>query len=527
MIADRDVAIRRLVGDDVVTAVDESNVERIEQLLRFDARGALDTALEKLESMPDDTDTVAYQRWLLVKGAAQARLGETEDGARIMREVRVWADEHGEHALLAATHRRLSALYKRVGDPALMLEHAVRAVELLDDDADAWVQGDHLLGLADALGAGGSFEESIARYHEAAALAEQCDDRFLQLIVLNNLSYTQYEAGQAQEAVETAERLLAEVAADGQPLLRHFGDSVARAYISVGRFEDAAAVLGPLCDDTDSGEDCDGLALALLTLAEVRRLQGNLDAAQECIDRSFKLIQQYALTGRYLEVMREQAELHAARGEFEAAYYAYRAFHRAEAELRAVERDARARTLNAIFEATEARRQSDHFRELSVRDPLTGLHNRRHMDVVLADLLEQVEQDGASLTIGLVDLDHFKRINDTRSHAVGDEVLRQVAGILVRSAESVDNGLAVRMGGEEFLVLLPQVDRDAGLKQLEDLRQEIAAHPWGAVTDGIPVTVSIGIAVAPDDGTERRALLEVADANLYRAKHNGRDCVVS
>ncbi len=504
---------------------DELAVERIEQLLRFDAHAALRTALTQLEATSDTADTVTYQHWLLVKGAAQARLGDTEDGARIMREVLVWADEHDEQMLLAFSHRRLSALYKRVGDPALMLEHAVRAVELLDADADPWVQADHLLGLADALGASGSFDESIARYHEAAVLAEQSDDRYFQLVVLNNLSYTQYEAGLADEAVATAERLLSEAAADQVALPRHFGDSVARAYMAVGRFDEAAAVLEPLCVEDDSGEDCDGLALALLTLAEVRRLQGSHDAAQEAIDRSRELITEYALTGRDLEVLREQAELHASRGEFEAAYHTYRAFHSAEGDLRALEREARARTLNAIFEATEARRQSDHFRELSVRDPLTGLHNRRQMDATLADLLERVQQEDVSLTIGLVDLDHFKRINDTRSHAVGDEVLRVVAGILERAAERVEEGLAVRMGGEEFLVLLPGVDRESGVKQLESLRQELAAHPWAPITDGITVTASIGVAVAPSDGVDRRALLEVADQNLYRAKHDGRDRV--
>jgi diguanylate cyclase (GGDEF)-like protein len=505
---------------------EEVAVERIEQMLRFDAHAALQTALAQLEATSDSSDTVTYQHWLLVKGAAQARLGDTEDGARLMREVLVWADEHTERTLLALGHRRLSALYKRVGDPALMLEHAVRAVELLDADADPWVQADHLVGLADALGASGAFDESIARYHEAAVLAEQTDDRYFRLVVLNNLSYTQYEAGLADQSVATAERLLSEAAADQVTLPRHFGDSVARAYMSVGRFDEAVAVLEPLCVEDDSGEDCDGLALALLTMAEVRRLQGNYDAAQECIDRSSELITQYALTGRNLEVLREQAELHARRGEFEAAYHVYRSFHTAEAELRALERDARARTLNAIFEATEARRQSDHFRELSVRDPLTGLHNRRHMDAMLVALLEQVQQEESRLTIGLVDLDHFKRINDTRSHAVGDEVLRMVAGILERGAERVENGLAVRMGGEEFLVLLPGVDRDIGMKHLETLRQEIAGHPWRNVSDGITVTASIGVAVAPDDGIDRRALLEVADQNLYRAKREGRDRVI-
>jgi diguanylate cyclase (GGDEF)-like protein len=408
-----------------------------------------------------------------------------------------------------------------------MLEHAVLAVELLDEAADPRVQGDHVLGLADALGASGSYDESIARYHEAAVLADQCDDRYLQLAVLNNLSYTQYEAGLAMEAVATAERLQAEAAADGQPLLRHFGDSVARAHMSVGNFAEAAAVLEPLCVGAEGGEDCDGLAMALLTLAEVRRLEGSCDAAQDCLDRAGALIKQYALTGRNIDVLREQAELHAARGEFRSAYEVFREFHRTETELRAVERDARARTLNAIFQATEARRQSDHFRELSVRDPLTGLHNRRHMDSFLAELLEQVEHHEGRLTIGLVDLDHFKRINDTRSHAVGDEVLRVVAGILRQEADRVTNGLAVRMGGEEFLVLLPDVDREGGVKHLESLRHELSSHRWDEITNGIPVTASIGIAAAPDDGFERRALLEVADQNLYRAKQTGRDRVVS
>ena len=515
-----------MVGD--VQETDESvGVERAEQMLRYDAMAALEHALEALEAISESPDTVTYQRWLLIKGAAQARLGDTEDGARIMREVRVWADERGEQSLLALSHRKLSGLLSRVGDPALMLEHAVKAVELLADDVDLAVRTDHVIGLADALGASGSYDESIERYREAALLADECNDAFLQRAVLNNLSYTQYEAGLSEEAVATAEQLRAEVAATGQPMPRHFGDTIARAYIAAGRFGEAASVLEPLCDDLEIAEDCAGRALALLTLAEVRRLQGSCDAAQECLDRARELIEQYALTGRGIDVLQEQAELHAARGEFQAAYEVFREFHRAEAELRAVERDARARTLNAIFEATEARRRSDHFRELSVRDPLTGLHNRRHMDNLLAELLDRVQNDQARLTVGLVDLDHFKRVNDMRSHAVGDEVLRVVAGILQQEADRIEDGLAVRMGGEEFLILMPDVDREDGVKHLEALRSEIASYPWDTITDGIPVTASIGVAVAPDDGVERRTLLETADRNLYRAKHDGRDRVVS
>jgi two-component system cell cycle response regulator len=82
------------------------------------------------------------------------------------------------------------------------------------------------------------------------------------------------------------------------------------------------------------------------------------------------------------------------------------------------------------------------------------------------------------------------------------------------------------MGGEEFLVLLPGMDRAEGTERLERLRRDIAAHPWVDVTDGISVTVSVGVASAPTDATARAELLSVADENLYRAKRAGRDQVV-
>ena len=505
------------------------DIGELEQLLRYDARAALSGARELLDGYQHDVDSVDYQRLLLVKGTAQAQLGDTADGARIMREVRVWAEVRGETDLLAISHRRLSALFRRVGDPALMLEHAVTAVTLTGPDADATVKADHMLGLADALGAGGAYEESVARYREADALAQKSGNRHLQLAVMNNLAFTLYESGEAEEAVAVAEQLRAEVEKDGRPLRRHDGDTIARAFMAVGRYDDAAEILAPLCEstDTDLGEDCDGLVLALLALAEVRRRAGDFDAAAADLERAGRLAEEYALNGRAIEILGEQAELFAACGMYREAFETLSDFHRADVELRAVERDGRAQTLNAIFEAAEARRSSDYFRELSVRDPLTGLHNRRHLDERLGELLGASIDDGHSLSVGLLDLDHFKRINDTRSHAVGDEVLRRVATLLQTAAERVDGGVAARIGGEEFLMLLPGVGGAAAVDLLESVRSEIADYDWFPVTHGIRVTASIGVGVAPLDASERSTLLAVADANLYAAKRAGRDRVVA
>ena len=501
-------------------------VQRVEELLREDARAALQLARELLEGAEVPSDAVEYQRLLLLKGAAQARIGETEDGARLIREVKAWAEDHGERLLVASSHRRLSALFRRVGDPALMLEHAVASVELLEPDVEEMVRADHLICLADALGASGDYADSIARYEEAAALIARCGAAHMRPWVLNNLAFTQYEAGLIDEALLTAEALQAAVAEDGGVLQAHDCDTIARIYAAVGRFDEAVALLVPVCSAPAEGEDCDGQVLALLTLTEVYRLGGQLDAAQAALDQCFGLIDRYALTGRRTEAQHERAELAAARGDYQAAYEAFREFHEGDARLRGLEREARARTLHAIFEATEARRTSEHFRELSVRDPLTGLRNRRGLDGWIEELLDRVRQDQTGLTLGLVDLDHFKRINDTLSHAVGDEVLRVVAGLLEAAAGAVDGGVAARVGGEEFLLVLP-VERAEGLKRLGSLRQEIADYPWSDVALGVAVTASIGVATAPEDGIDRAALLSLADTNLHSAKSGGRDRVVA
>ena len=507
-------------------APEETSVEQVEDLLRYDARKALEQARAHLDVSDAGSDDVTYQRWLLIKGAAQASLGATEDGARILREVRVWAEEHDDRTLQALSHRRLSALFRRIGDPALMLEHGVTAVDLLPEDTDEAVRGDHLLGLADALGASGSFEDSIRRYEEASALADKCGDRWLQLAVLNNLAYTQYEAGLSAEAVTTAERLRTEFESDGLKLRTHDGDTIARAYCAVGRYADAAAVIEPLIEDPATGEDCDGLVLALLTLTDVRRRSGEFEAAQSSLDRATRLAEHYALTGRMIEAMNEQAELHAARGDYQEAFETYRDFHRADVEMRAMERDGRARTLHAIFEATEARRSSEHFRELADRDPLTGLHNRRYVDEPARRRCSRRRRPRHAAD---------RRRSSTSTTSSGSTTRRRTPSATRCSARSrcccrrrpTASRAASRPGwaARSSCCCSRAWTATRGIARLDRLRATIAAHPWADVGEGVTVTASIGVASAPADEVERAALLAIADRNLYRAKRGGRDQV--
>jgi diguanylate cyclase (GGDEF)-like protein len=136
---------------------------------------------------------------------------------------------------------------------------------------------------------------------------------------------------------------------------------------------------------------------------------------------------------------------------------------------------------------------------------------------------------GTPLTVALIDLDYFKRINDTLSHDVGDRVLVMVADLLSARLDSLaGDGFVARMGGEEFLVVLPEVGILEAPERLDEIRLDVAAHCWAPVTGALPVTVSIGAVSLTAAGGETQAeLLAEADRRLYVAKHAGRNRVVA
>lgn len=504
-------------------------VQELEDNIRRDPAAVLDGARRWLADADPGCDPVLRQRVRLVRADGQARQGQPETSVLVMREINAWAIEHDEPWLRARSHRLLSARFRRAGDGALALEHGVAAVELLPADARATVRADHLLALADALGEVCSFEQSLRRYEEAGQIAQASGNISQWMHVLNNVAYTHFQADNPEEAVATAERLMLISARHGVPLDVYDRDTIANAYTMVGRYDDAVAVLLPAVGPSApalSSQVYDGVAGAMLTLAEIQRMSGALESAEVTLDRALVICEEHALRGLIVDIMRSRAEIRAASGRFEEAFLTFKAFHAAANELRAIERESRARTLATIYEADEARRDSARFRELSVRDPLTGLRNRRYVDEHLGTQLMAAVDTSAPLTLAILDLDHFKDINDQRSHDVGDQVLREIATLLESAVEGIVGGAAVRLGGEEFLLVLPGIGPDDAPALLERLCCALRDHPWAPITAGMPVTVSIGVASAPLDGVDRSPLLRCADRRLYAAKRDGRDRVV-
>jgi len=161
----------------------------------------------------------------------------------------------------------------------------------------------------------------------------------------------------------------------------------------------------------------------------------------------------------------------------------------------------------------------------AIRDPLTGLYNRRHMQESLDREIHRALRRRRSLAVMLLDLDHFKHHNDTFGHAAGDEVLRIVAKTLLRGVRAED--LACRFGGEEFVVLLPECSAQQAAVRAEQVRRSIKSlHTAGKRELQAVVTVSIGVAAFPETTNQGELLLQCADEALYEAKRSGRNQVV-
>jgi two-component system, cell cycle response regulator len=503
-----------------------AELDALETLTFFDPAAAADPAVKIERSAGRLGEAVLQLRAQLIQADVLIRKGETAAGGRWVREINEWAAEHSDQPLLARSHRLMSLFYSYAGDHAQSLEHAVRGLELLDDDASACLRVDHLIALATALSESDAIPDAKVRLAAAEQIATTLDDVKWRLAVLNTQAWVATDACETELSLETARRMQALAAAQGVALQATELETLARSLVETGHYAEAEATLQPMIDGRLVSEEGNGLAYCLLTMSQSQTLRGDLGAALETINRARAVCDERELPGIRARADQQLAELYALQGRFEEAYEQHKRFYDASRALHSVERAARALTVQAVFETTEARRDSDRFEQLALHDPLTALYNRRFVDDRLPGLLRQVAETGRPLSVGLVDLDHFKVINDTFSHQVGDEVLATVA--LMLEAAVSEPAFVARLGGEEFLMVLPDTDAMSAGASFESVRLAIRSHVWDTIAPIGRITISVGATTTTASGrvASHSGLLALADHNLYRAKRGGRDRVV-
>ncbi len=529
-------------------AVRHAHVERATELAR--------QALAAAEGDPAGGRAAVEAHCLMARALSRtAALADAHRHADRALELAEALDDAAARADALVARARVD--YK-LGDHDAALDALTTALPL------ARAAGDPLLSFhvenlfGSVLGGVDGSEQSLGWYQRAGAIAREHGLEWEWRLALSNES-AEYlgvaEQARARGDHDQAARLLERAAAglmEALPAIRAYGDpyseaialgNIVSARVQQGRHQEALAGLAELHAVVAAGGDPLSLAYAAVDVGRMHLERGDLDGAARTVDEAIAIGDTHGDRAVLALLYEFSAEVRELQGDLGTALAHYRRFHALRtavslqgAESRAQVLAVRLDTERALHEATLARVRAQELdeanRELSSRaetlarhsreDGLTGLANRRGLDEGLPARLAAAEEERVPLVVALVDVDHFKRVNDTYSHGTGDEVLRHVGRMLREHCRAGD--LAARYGGEEFALVFEGADAEAAWRACERMREAIETFAWDDVHPGLRVTASFGVA-AREEGSGAAELLERADRALYRAKREGRNRV--
>lgn len=463
----------------------------------------------------------------------------------------------GRECRARVQHARILSMLGRTEQALEESYNALRAAALA---ADPQSEAAALEALADVQWSMAQWDDAVASYGRMLELANACGDVELQMVAHGGLGGVNHHLAESAESAaqpDAAKRHYRIAGAEALAFMRCAGElgdlySVRTAaqnhaivLLAQGDTAGARASLENLLLQTGDREPSIK-ALTLKNLADVDFQEGCFGAAiargREALAASEPLQQPHIC----MECCSALAAACEKVGDLASALAYHRRFHELYVHVASESSQARARAMAVMYDTDRAhavaaaqrvradRLESRHsslaieagnLARLSLEDPLTGIGNRRRFDQAL-----QAESDSIDPTrrcsLALIDIDHFKRVNDECSHLVGDAVLRRIGAILIANSRRDD--VPARYGGEEFALILAGLDRGAALQVCERVRLAVQTEDWRALHPLLWVTVSVGLAHQPaaSEVSDLQALLALADRRLYAAKEGGRNRVV-
>jgi diguanylate cyclase (GGDEF)-like protein len=476
-------------------------------------------ALRLGETLRDEAvragDDVARGRALTVVGACHVARNDFLAALRALLEARA-ALEGAPAADRARALSEAGHVDATLGDPASGIALLTEAHRLYEQAGDRPGCADTLNRIGIVFFGHGDLDEARDAYERSLALRTADDDPLPVAGLRNNLAKVLTARGEHDAALDHLAAAHAGFTAEREPLgVAMTVHNVAEVHAARGAHGRAVVLLEEAVAGYDACGHVHGACEARTRLGAVRATLGDHDVARDLLERAHDDAERVGL-GRECAAAAEQlADLSESRGDPVEALRWLR-------HLRAVERGLFDEASEQRLRALQVHLQLERLEQATVTDSLTGLLNRRGLDGALADRIGRVRADGGDLTLLLLDLDDFKRVNDDFSHAIGDEVLRAVAQVLRRTTRPTD--VCARFGGEEFVVVLPGCDRERGTRVARELVDRVRGHLWPQVAEGLAVTTSIGLATLAEVG-DPSSLLDAADRALYAAKHAGKDRV--
>ena len=507
---------------------------------RGDARAGRALAEQALTEARSRSDRVRTARALAIVANASRVLADYDRAAAAALESVGLLESAGSG--LAAAKIDLALVFFDLGDYPRALSHLFEAQQELAKFPDRRVEARcaHVEGLVESRL--DQFDLARASFKRALALRREARDAAGAAMTLNGLGVIHLRLAQlactdTRRARTEFERAFQHFRKAGEIASRQADDrlillteiNIAGALGGLGKFDEALDRFLAQRPTARALGDRHNESLILSNAGEAARRSGQLERARTLGEEALAIAKTTSSKVREREARLQLSLTCEAAGDYAAALGHYKVHHALEREMDAAEARnvIQAQTLRCAVEKAQReaallRRENRLLECQAHQDALTGLANRRAFDDALSKRVAESRETSAALAVVAFDLDHFKSINDRYTHAAGDAVLKDAASVLRAHCRASD--LAARIGGEEFVLLLPGADREAACAVAERVRAEVASREFAALAAGVHVTLSAGVAVFENHGCADE-LLRAADAALYRAKGEGRDRV--
>ncbi len=454
-------------------------------------------------------------------------------------------------SILETTHNRnwlsrvynvLGVTFMHLGDQFTALTHLYKQIELSQSlkDRENEASGYNNLAIANLTI---DPKKSLHFYHEALSILRELGQRNSEAITLHNIAECLVNQRQHPEAKPYAQHAY-KIATELE--MRHIEIS------SLGLLGDIYASE----DKLDNALNCLKSALSksrnyhkkqesviLLRLGDYYLQQKEPKKAQAYLQEALKISEASAHKMRIFDCHEKLAECYEQQERHKEALKHFKAFHSIKEKVFKEENAQKVRALEVVHQTEVAKRESELQRQknteleryvvkletlneqvklLSLKDSLTGAYNRRYLMEHGTKLYSQAKRYDRPFSVCIMDVDHFKSVNDTFGHAVGDVVLKKLVELLKATLRTAD--VLARYGGEEFVILMPETSEENAKLACERFRKLIEKHPWKTIHPDLSITMSLGLA-SNNHLSDISSLFELADTKLYEAKHNGRNQV--
>jgi two-component system cell cycle response regulator len=524
--------------------------EATHRMRHGDAAGALPLAAEACEDLRAAGDLREAARCLDCLAQCHLHSGAIDQALTVVVQAIAAWEEAGDPVGVAKAHSEYARLLHELSRSQHAIEEGSYALRAAEATADKTAIAHALLNLGIVYWGMEQWDEAAGLLSRAIGLVREASDDYLLARALTNEANV--HMGRANQRYKAKEIDRAEVSRLLEPVLVQQSESLAIArrigaswleYVILINTVGALLVINDLDRAEqivvgDLGARRGGVREECgryVQLGGIYLARGEHDRAAQAYAQGLATAEREDYVRVSMLCHEKMAQAYEQAGKLREALEAHRRFHACYVRMASEAAQMRARAEAVLLQTESARaeakaernraenleRTAEELSRVSLEDALTGIANRRSFDAAVKRLAGAAE---SAYSVALLDIDHFKQVNDGYSHMVGDEVLRRIGRILRDACRQGD--MPARYGGEEFGLLLLQADRNEALAACERIRAAIESHPWSEVAPALRVTASLGIASTGETSCPQR-MLALADERLYAAKAAGRNCVAA